>query len=175
MKSMMRAIKTGYKPALKKHVKFTFPLKERKRAVLLFPHSPCFRSSNEIVQKIESWLDFSPRLQCKYSAGPCCCCFFFLPFVTKKMLFVLKTVRASFLLILISRSRHFSALWNKTDRFKCYFFIVFSLGCYLYAINRLATSRPHEDFFESLCKYLQQKFYVIYSWDNLIFFIKIFN
>jgi len=51
---MMRAFKTGYKPVPKKNVKFIFPLKERKSAVLLFPHSPGFRFSNEIVQKIES-------------------------------------------------------------------------------------------------------------------------
>ena len=53
----MRAIKTGYKPVPKKHVKFIFRLKERKSAVLLFPYSPCFRSSMKSFKKLNlDWL-----------------------------------------------------------------------------------------------------------------------
>ena len=89
----MRAIKTGYKPVPKKHVKFIFPLKGRKSAVLLFPYSPCFRSSIKSFKKLNlDWL-----FHHVYSVNTALdhvvvVVVFFFPFVTKKMLFVLKTV-----------------------------------------------------------------------------------
>ena len=89
----MRAIKTGYKPVPKKHVKFIFPLKERKSALLLFPHSPGFRSSMKSFKKLNlDWL-----FHHVYSVNTALdhvvvVVVVFFPFVTKKMLFVLKTI-----------------------------------------------------------------------------------
>ena len=74
----------------------------------------------------------------------------------------------------ISRWRHFSC-WNKTDWVKCHFLLSFRLVTICMQILDLLQVDLTRTFFLSLCKYLQQKSYSINSWDNLIFFIKIFN
>lgn len=69
-----------------------FPLKERKSAVLLFPYSPCFRSSMKSFKKLNlGWL-FHHVYSVNTALDHVVVVVFFFPFVTKKMLFVLKTV-----------------------------------------------------------------------------------